>query len=43
MIYFVMTTISTVGYGNLLEGKYSKLLLTMLVVAGIVIVPSNCA
>ena len=43
MIYFVMTTISTVGYGIPLEGKYSKLLVTLLVVTGIVIVPSNCA
>jgi hypothetical protein len=42
MIYFVMTIVSTVGYENPLVSNHSKILLTILVISGIVIVPANC-
>lgn len=43
MIYFVLTTVSLVGYDNPLESPYIKVLLAILVVTGIIVVPSKCA
>jgi hypothetical protein len=43
MIYFVLTTVSTVGYENNLGSVYSKLILIILIVSGLFILPSKCA
>ncbi len=43
MIYFVLTTVSTVGYENNLSSAYSKILLILLIVTGLFILPSKCA
>lgn len=43
MIYFVLTTVSTVGYENNLGSAYSKILLIVLIVTGLFILPSKCA
>jgi len=37
-----MTIVSTVGYENPLVSDHSKILLTILVISGIIIVPANC-
>ena len=42
-IYFVITTVSTVGYGNETVSSASKFICTIIVILGIIIVPSNCA